>query len=106
MSHYESPEYQIKFKEDAFELREYYDFYIVEYENPSDPDLDRGFGTLTYSGNSSPRKEEAQMSILEKWVHQKNYTITSNFMVAIYNGPYVPPFFRHNEVMVRVAVSE
>lgn len=169
MSHYESPEYHVRFKEDAFELREYYDFYIVEYENPSDPDLDRGFGTLfryissdnvenekismtipvikevtewgqkmafvvprekweriptpkdprlkvqkfeqglfatlTYSGNSSPRKEEAQMRILEKWVHQKNYTITSNFMVAIYNGPYVPPFFRHNEVMVRVAVS-
>jgi len=46
MSHYESPEYEIKSKEDNYEIREYKDFYIVEYENPNDPDLSYGFGTL------------------------------------------------------------
>ena len=38
MSKYERPEYEVILSEDPFELREYKDFYIVEYDNEGDPD--------------------------------------------------------------------
>lgn len=167
MARYETPEYEVMLKEDKFELRKYKDFYIVEYENPGDPDLNYGFGTLfryisrsndqnekinmtipvikevtgkglkmafvvpqsywnkvpiptderlkiakfeegefatlTYSGSWSSEKEDKQIRLLEAWAREKHLTIVSNFMVAAYNGPYVPPMLRRNEVMVRVS---
>ena len=157
MSKYETPAYEIKLKEGDFELRTYKDFYIVEYENASDPDLNYGFGTLfryisksidrnekismtipvikevterglkmafvvpqshwnniphpideklkigkfdegtfatlTYSGSSTAHKEQRQIELLETWIAGKNLTVRSNFMVAIYNGPYILPMF-------------
>lgn len=39
---------------------------------------------------------------LEKWILEKNYIIESNFMLAFYNPPFVPPMFRKNEIWVRV----
>lgn len=166
MSKYESPDYKIKLKEGEFELRAYKDFYIVEYENASDPDLNYGFGTLfryisksndrnenismtipvikevtehglkmafvvpqsywnniphpndeklkigkfeegtfatlTYSGSSTTHKEQKQIELLGTWIAEKNLTVRSNFMVAIYNGPYILPMFRRNEIIVRV----
>lgn len=166
MSHYESPEYEIKSKEGAFEIRDYKDFYIVEYDNPSDPDLSYGFGTLfkyigkendqnesismtipvikevtdsgmkmafvvpqskwnniphptdkrlkvtkfekgvfatlTYSGSSTSSKERKHIQLLQTWIAEKNLSPQSNFMVAIYNGPFIPPLFKRNEILVRV----
>jgi len=166
MSHYESPEYEIKSKEDNYEIREYKDFYIVEYENPNDPDLSYGFGTLfkyigkendqnesismtipvirevtssgmkmafvvpqskwdniphptdkrlkiskfdkgifatiTYSGSLTLDKERKQIQLLQAWIHEKNLSPLSNFMVANYNGPFTPSIFRRNEILVRV----
>ena len=46
MAKYERPEYTVLLSEEPFELREYLDFYIVEYDNAADPDVDSGFGTL------------------------------------------------------------
>ena len=46
MAKYERPEYTVLLSEEPFELREYRDFYIVEYDNAADPDVDSGFGTL------------------------------------------------------------
>ena len=167
MGHYETPEYTVTIKEDRFEIREYKDFYIVEYDNPNDPDLSYGFGTLfnyigktndqnekismtipvikevtssgmkmafvvpqskwnniphptdkrlqiskfdkgtfatiTYSGSSTTSKEQKQIQLLEAWIADKNLSRHSNFMIAIYNGPYVPPMFKRNEILVRVS---
>ncbi len=166
MSHYETPEYEVKVKDGHFEKREYKDFYIVEYENPNDPDVSSGFGTLfqyigktndqnekismtipvikeitssgmkmafvvpqskwqnipkptdkrlkitkfdkgtfasvTYSGSSTSSKEIEQIQRLEAWLVKNNLTKDSNFMIAIYNGPYILPMFRRNEILVRV----
>ncbi len=167
MSHYETPEYTVTIKEDIFEMREYKDFFIVEYDNPNDPDLSYGFGTLfqyigktndqnekinmtipvikeitssgmkmafvvpqskwhniplptdkrlkitkfdkgtfasiTYSGSSTSSKEQKQIQLLETWIADKNLSPRSNFMVAIYNGPYILPMLRRNEILVRVS---
>lgn len=166
MGHYETPEYTVTLKDDNFELREYKDFYIVEYDNPNDPDLSYGFGTLfqyigktndqnekismtipvikeitssgmkmafvvpqnkwhnipkptdkrlkitkfdkgtfasvTYSGSSTASKEKEQIQLLEAWLVRNKLTKISNFMVAIYNGPYILPMFRRNEIIVKV----
>jgi len=166
MSRYESPEYEIKDKVDEFELREYKEFYIVEYESESDPDLSYAFGTLfkyigrgndqneqinmtipvikevttnglkmafvvpqskwqniphptdkrlkitrfdkglfatiTYTGLSTSAKEKKQIQLLDTWIADKQLSIISNFMIAIYNGPYILPMLRRNEIIVRV----
>ena len=46
MAKYERPAYTVLLSEYPFELREYRDFYVVEYANAADPDVDSGFGTL------------------------------------------------------------
>ena len=167
MSHYETPDYDVLEKEAHFEIREYKDFYMVEYDNPTDPDLSYGFGTLfkyisksndqnekismtipvikevtaqgmkmafvvpqsnwnniplptdkrltvtkfekgtfaanTYSGSSYTKKEQQQIELLESWILKKDLKPHSNYMIAIYNGPYVPPMFKRNEILVRVS---
>lgn len=167
MGRYESPEYDVVLKEGNYELRSYKNFYVVEYENPEDPDLNYGFGTLfkyisnandqnekismtvpvitqvsgralkmafvvpqskwdnipnptdtrlkivkydeglfatiSYSGSWSTSREEKQSKLLEAWILDNNLVAQSSYMVAVYNGPFVPPIFRHNEVMVRVS---
>jgi len=169
MARYETPAYEVTLKEGNFELRIYKDFYIVEYENPNDPDLNYGFGTLfryisksndrsekismtipvikevtskglkmafvvpqsfwdniprptdetlkigkfeeglfatlTYTGSWTTEKEQKQIKRLEAWVAEKQLSIASNYMVAAYNGPFVPPMLRRNEVMVRVIAT-
>ena len=167
MSHYETPEYEVLLKDDVYEKRLYKDFYIVEYENPNDPDVNNGFGTLfnyigksndqeekismtipvikevtsqgmkmafvvpqsnwhnipqpkdkrlkiskfdhglfasvTYSGSSNPSREQVQIQNLEAWLVKNNFIRLSNYMIAIYNGPYILPMFRRNEILVRVS---
>jgi len=46
MAKYERPEYTVLLTEEPFELREYRDFYTVEYDNAADPAVESGFGTL------------------------------------------------------------
>ena len=41
MAKYERPEYTVLLSEEPFELREYRDFYIVEYDNANDPDVSK-----------------------------------------------------------------
>ena len=49
-------------KENSFELRKYGQFYIVEYDNRADPDVDRGFRTL-FKYISSENKDNEKISM-------------------------------------------
>ncbi len=170
MGKYETPDYTVNYKEDEFEIREYSDFYIVEYQNEKDKYSDNGFGTLfkyisqdntdnlkmkmtipvieeiknegqtiafvvpsanldnipkpndpslnikkfekgtfaviRYSGTSGEAKEQKMMGLLESWIGEHKYLKQSNFMLAFYNPPFMPPMFRRNEIMVRVSQIE
>lgn len=170
MGLYETPEYTVIFKEKDFEIREYSDFYIVEYQNEKDKYSDNGFGTLfkyisqdnqvnqkikmtipvieeiknegqsmafvvpsanwdnipkpnnpllnikkfekgtfaviRYSGTSGEEKERKMMGNLESLMNDHGYRKQSNFMLAFYNPPFMPPMFRRNEIMVRVSKDE
>lgn len=57
---------------------------------------------ITYSGRSTGDKEKMKTTELLQWIKDHQYEHQSHAMVAIYNGPYVPPFLRKNEVMVRI----
>ena len=46
MGKYESPEYRVKEKEGAFEIREYQEYYVVKYKENEDPMNSGGFQTL------------------------------------------------------------
>lgn len=64
MSKYETPDYDVLEKEHAFELREYGHFYIVEYDNRADPDVDRGFRTLfKYISSENTENEKISMTV-------------------------------------------
>lgn len=74
MSGYETPDYKVLVKDGDFEIREYMDFYIVEYDNDDDPGIQRGFGTL-FSYISSDNKENQKISmtvpVIEEMVQDK-----------------------------------
>lgn len=64
MSKYETPDYTVIEKEGPFEIRLYDDFFIVEYENQNDPDINYGFGTLfKYISKDNAQNEKINMTI-------------------------------------------
>jgi len=64
MSKYESPDYDVVMKEDSCEIRKYTDFYIVEYDNASDPDMNSGFRTLfKYISSENKANEKISMTV-------------------------------------------
>lgn len=75
---------------------------------PNNPDLkvkkfDEGlFGVIQYSGFSNKNKEIKMMKKLEDWILKNNYKKESNYMLASYNAPFIPPMFRRNEIWIRV----
>lgn len=168
MGRYETPDYNVVLEEGNFEIRDYKDFYIVEYDNDNDPGIQRGFGTLfnyissdnrenekikmtvpvieelkgnkkkmafvvpskfgdkipkpnnpnlnvkkfltgrfaviRYSGSSNKAKEDDKKDKLSAWLREKGYSEVSNYMLAFYNAPFIPPMFRRNEIIVRVNI--
>jgi len=64
MGIYESPEYEIIKKEDRFEIRNYNEFYVVEYDNDSDPGIQNGFGTLfRYISSENRENQKIKMTV-------------------------------------------
>lgn len=64
MSQYESPEFEIVQKEESFELRKYPAFYLVEYDNASDPNIENGFNKLfAYIGSNNSENKKISMTI-------------------------------------------
>ena len=64
MSKYESPDYEVIVEDDAYEIRNYSEFYLVEYENINDPDIQNGFNTLfNYIAGANRESEKIQMTV-------------------------------------------
>ena len=62
MSKYETLDYEVLVKDDEYEIRKYVDFFIVEYENEDDPEIDDGFGSL-FKYISSDNKDNQKISM-------------------------------------------
>lgn len=100
MSHYESPDYELIKKEDPFELRKYPSFYLVEYSNDIDPDIENGFNALfSYisSNNNENRKINMTIPVIEDVNHDKKKMA---FVVPKAVGKNIPkPNNRHLSVI-------
>ncbi|MBN2285033.1 MAG: heme-binding protein [Tissierellales bacterium] len=166
MGRYETPDYEVLKNKDEFELRKYDAFYIVEYDNESDPMINEGFRTLFsyissnnneskkismtvpvieemhdnkmsmafvvpkalwektpipnsknlsikkfeeglyaaiyYRGNSNKKIESSQKDKLKQWVNSNDWEISSEFMLFLYNPPFIPGIFKRNEILVKI----
>jgi hypothetical protein len=64
MAKYERPEYEVILSEPPFELRQYDEFVIVEYDNEADPNIEHGFGTLfRYISSENKKKQKISMTV-------------------------------------------
>lgn len=64
MGKYETPDYEVVTKENEYELRKYVDFYIVEYENDEDPEVNNAFRTLfRYISDDNKENEKIEMTV-------------------------------------------
>lgn len=57
---------------------------------------------LRFKGRVNHKLATEEMAELKKWLLKNNIKPKSNFIVAQYNNPAVPGFFRRNEVMVEI----
>lgn len=89
----------------AFVLPEKFGDKIPE---PNNPNLDVKkfagglFAVIQYSGFSNESKELKMKKKLERWILKNDYKSQSNYMLAFYNPPFIPPVFRKNEIWIRV----
>ncbi len=64
MSKYETLDYEILFREEIYEIRYYFDFYVVEYECLKDPNMEYGFSTLfDYISNDNQENIKIPMTV-------------------------------------------
>ncbi|MCC5894371.1 MAG: heme-binding protein [Alkalibacterium sp.] len=64
MGKYETPDYEVVTKEKDFELRKYAHFFIVEYENTADPEVNNAFRTLfKYISDDNKENEKISMTV-------------------------------------------
>ncbi|WP_051237828.1 SOUL family heme-binding protein [Lacticigenium naphthae] len=83
--------------------------YSDQIPEPNNPNLtvkkfaEGLFGSIRYSGFSNQSKESAMKKKLDRWIEEKGYQKQSNYMLASYNAPFVPPMFRRNEIWVRIS---
>lgn len=90
MGKYETPDYDVLEKEHAFELRKYAHFYIVEYDNKEDPDIDHGFRTL-FKYISSENKENEKISMTVPVIQEEaQYNRKMAFVVPKKHWEHVP----------------
>ncbi|MGB8234042.1 MAG: heme-binding protein, partial [Methanobacterium sp.] len=57
---------------------------------------------LRFSGRVKKKLAIKKMEEMRKWLEKYNLKPKSNFVVAQYNNPAVPGFFRRNEILVEI----
>jgi len=57
---------------------------------------------LRFSGRARKNLAQKKIDELKKWLADNNLEAKSNFIVAQYNHPLIPGFFRRNEIIVEI----
>jgi len=57
---------------------------------------------LRFRGRVNHKLADQEVAELKKWLAENDIEPKSNFIVAQYNNPAVPGFFRRNEIMVEI----
>lgn len=86
--------------------------YWVGIPKPNHPDLkivdfEAGlYAVVRFKGSQSIRNMRQHQTELLVWLKKKDLSLQSDLIGAFYNPPFMPPFLRRNELMVRVKRSE
>jgi hypothetical protein len=59
-----------------------------------------------YSGGRNEKNEQEALGDLRAWVWKKGLEVTGEPLFGYYDPPWIPPFMRRNEVMLRMAGSQ
>ena len=59
---------------------------------------------IRYNGNNTIEKVKFQEQLLEQWlVKNPQFKTKGNFFIAQYDAPFVLPFFKRNEIFIKVS---
>lgn len=62
----------------------------------------RRMAVIRFSGRAKEKLAHKEIEELRRWLKKNNLNPKSNFIVAQYNHPAVPGFFRRNEILVEI----
>lgn len=75
---------------------------------PIDPDVllraipGQRMASIRYSGRWTEKSFRKHLAELEGWVARQGLTVSGEPVWARYNAPFVPPFWRRNEILIPV----
>jgi hypothetical protein len=61
------------------------------------------FAVYRYSGGRNEENEQEALTKLRAWIGKKQIEVTGDPLFGYYDPPWIPPFMRRNEVMLRMA---
>lgn len=61
------------------------------------------FAVYRYSGGRDEENEQQALGKLREWIGKKQLEVTGDPLFGYYDPPWIPPFMRRNEVMLRLA---
>lgn len=64
------------------------------------------FAVYRYSGGRNQTNEQEALGELRKWVEKQRLEVTGEALFGYYDPPWIPPFLRRNEVMLRIAGAQ
>ena len=64
------------------------------------------FAVYRYSGGRNEANEQEALGALQAWVDKKRLEVVGEPLFGYYDPPWIPPFLRRNEVMLRVAGTQ
>lgn len=64
------------------------------------------FAVYRYSGGRNEANEQEALAKLRAWIDKRQLEVTGDPLFGYYDPPWIPPFLRRNEVMLRVAGTQ
>ena len=60
------------------------------------------FAVYRYSGGRNEANEQEALGKLREWAGRQQFEVTGDPLFGYYDPPWIPPFMRRNEVMLRI----
>ncbi len=64
------------------------------------------FAVYRYSGGRNETNEQEALGKLRGWIDKRRLEVTGDPLFGYYDPPWIPPFMRRNEVMLRIAGTQ
>ena len=64
------------------------------------------FAVYRYSGGRNKTNEQEALAQLRAWLDKRRLEVTGKPLFGYYDPPWIPPFMRRNEVMLRMAGTQ